>query len=405
MSYVVSILFFIKRTRKNSKGLSLVFCRITYEGKRAEFSTGRSIDPDRWNPKTNKALGKSMEATTLNQHLILLRNKIHKIADRFAEQEIPISAGALKEEITGKVAKAIMVLEIFEEHNEEVRSLIGNGYAELTAVRYGVAKDHLERYIKYKFKKTDYPIKDIDYKFVKEYEYFLKTRRKCAHNTAVKYISNFKKIIRIALAHDWIDKDPFYHWKPNLKVVDREFLTKEEIQQLIDKDLGSDRLNQVKDIFVFCCFTGLAYIDIKNLRMDDIVIGLDGEKWIKTRRTKTKTRTNIPLLAVPASLIEKYKDRVRLPGEEGILPVPTNQRMNGYLKEIAELCGIKKTLTTHLARHTFATTVTLANGVPIESVSKMLGHNSLKTTQHYAKILDKKISEDMALLKKRLGEL
>ena len=212
---------------------------------------------------------------------------------------------------------------------------------------------------------------------------------------------NFKKIIRIAYANDWITKDPFANWKVRLKNVEREFLTSEELQQLMDTPFATERLEHVRDVFVFCCFTGLAYADVKKLTHDDFVTGIDGELWINTKRTKTKTKSNIPVLPTPMMILEKYEDSPYLINDK-VLPVLTNQKMNAYLKEIAHLSGIKKNLTTHLARHTFATTVTLSNGVSIESVSKMLGHKSLRTTQHYAKILNRKVSEDMQLLRKKL---
>src|SRR5690606_34601583 len=213
-------------------------------------------------------------------------------------------------------------------------------------------------------------------------------------------ITNFKKIIRIAYANDWINKDPFLHWKAKLKIVDREFLDETELQILVEKNFGIVRLDQVKDVFVFSCFTGLAYADAKKLSSDNIVLDISGERWIKIKRSKTDTRSSIPLLAIPQAIIEKYAESPET--ESGhLLPVLSNQKTNAYLKEIADLCGINKNLTFHLARHTFATTVTLSNGVPMESVSKMLGHKSLKTTQHYAKILDSKVSDDMAILKQK----
>ena len=213
---------------------------------------------------------------------------------------------------------------------------------------------------------------------------------------------NFKKIIRIAYANGWITKDPFANWKARLKNVEREFLTNEELQQLMDYPFTNERLEHVRDCFVFCCVTGLAYADVKKLTHDDFVVGIDGDLWINTKRTKTKTKSNIPVLPTALMILEKYEHSPLLVDKK-VLPVLTNQKMNAYLKEIADLSGINKHLTTHLARHTFATTVTLSNGVSIESVSKMLGHKSLRTTQHYAKILNRKVSEDMQLLKKKLN--
>ena len=294
-----------------------------------------------------------------------------------------------------------MILEIFENHNLQMEKLIGKDYALGTSERYKTAKKHLSHYILHEYKVEDIPVKEINNKFIKGFEYYLKTVRNCAHNTTIKYITNFKKIVRIAYANDWIEKDPFFNWKATLKTVEREFLTQEEIQRLIDKDFTITRLNLVKDIFVFSCYTGLAYADVKELSKNNIVIGIDGTRWIKTTRKKTKTKSSIPLLPIAEIIIRKYEQHFDIINSDKILPILSNQKMNAYLKEIADLCEINKNLTFHLARHTFATTITLSNGVPIESVSKMLGHKSLKTTQHYAKVLDRKVSDDMMALKNK----
>tara|TARA_R110002072_G_scaffold286760_1_gene451875 strand:- start:34 stop:816 length:783 start_codon:yes stop_codon:yes gene_type:complete len=245
-------------------------------------------------------------------------------------------------------------------------------------------------------------VQEIDLKFINGFEYYLKVKNIGNQNTITKYLTNLKKITRIAYANDWISKDPFFHWKAKWKTVERDFLSELDIQKLIKKDLPVPRLFLVKDIFLFCCFTGLAYVDVQKLSQNDIVIGIDGERWIKTKRTKTDTRSNIPILPTAEVILEKYKGHPNIIDSDKVLPVLSNQKMNAYLKEIADLCGINKNLTFHLARHTFATTVTLTNGVPIESVSKMLGHKSLKTTQHYAKILDRKVSDDMRLLRQKI---
>jgi site-specific recombinase XerD len=237
----------------------------------------------------------------------------------------------------------------------------------------------------------------IDHGFITEFEYYLKTVRQCSHNTSLKYITNFKKIVRICIANGWLNRDPFVSYKARLKQIDRECLTEQELTAIIEKQFDSVRLEQVRDIFIFCCYTGLAYSDVKKLSSEHIIIGIDGERWIKLNRTKTDTRSSIPILPRASSILAKYANNLKCISSGRVLPVLTNQKMNGYLKEIADLCGIRKNITSHLARHTFATTVTLTNGVPLESVSKMLGHKSIKTTQHYAKIIDRKVSDDMTI--------
>lgn len=401
MSHSISLLFYIKKSKADEHGKANIYLRITLDGRRAECSIHRKIHSGEWNPKTQLALGNSMVAQEINRELGVIKNKIYSIQHQFQREEKEYTAIDLRDAYLGKDKTQKMLLEIFQEHNTEVESLIGKDFAAGTAERYRTCKKHVASFIKKKYKKNDIPIQDVDHRFITGLEYYLKTTRKCAHNSAIKYITNFKKIIRIAHANDWIDKDPFLHWKAKLKIVDREFLTEEEIQKIINLDLKMERLDQVRDIFIFCCFTGLAYADVKKLNRGDISVGADGEEWVKTKRSKTDTRSNIPILPIAKVIIEKYKDNKLLKEKDLVLPVLSNQKMNAYIKEIANLCGITKNLTFHLARHTFATTVTLTNGVPIESVSKMLGHTNLKTTQHYAKILDMKVSKDMAILRNK----
>lgn len=401
MSLAISLLFYIKKSKADRNGKTNIYLRITLDGRRSEFSIHRKIHVDWWNSKTQMAMGNSLEAQNINQHLSILRNKVYSIQQNFERENETYSATDIRDVLLGKDKTKKMLLEIFQEHNDEVDSLVGKDFAAGTAERYRTCKKHVADYIKKKYKKNDIPVQDVDNKFITGLEYYLKTTRKCAHNSAIKYITNFKKIIRIAHANDWIDKDPFLHWKGKLKIVEREFLTEEEIQKIINLDLKMERLDQVRDIFIFCCFTGLAYADVKKLNRGDISVGEDGEEWVKTRRSKTDTRSNIPILPIANVIIEKYKNNELLIEKDLVLPVLSNQKMNAYIKEIATLAGITKNLTFHLARHTFATTVTLTNGVPIESVSKMLGHTNLKTTQHYAKILDMKVSKDMAILRSK----
>jgi len=394
-----NILFYIKRVKVDKLGKANIYLRITVNGRRAELSVRRKYFVDKWSSETGRAIGYNPEAKEINQYIDSIQHKLYKIYQYYIDKNIPYTAEKIKDHYLGKDSSLKMILAIFEEHNVQVNALVGKDFAAGTAERYKTAKKHVSDYIQLEYKVDDLPVKDIDHQFITGFEYYLKTKRNCGHNSAVKYITNFKKIVRIAYANNWITKDPFFNWKSRLKVVDREFLSEQEIQAIIEKDFRNKRLDQVKDIFVFCCFTGLAYADVKKLNENDVVIGIDGEQWIKTKRTKTDTRSNIPILPTAAAILEKYAEHPVVLNENKLLPVLSNQKMNAYLKEIADVCNITKNLTFHLARHTFATTVTLTNGVPIESVSKMLGHKSLKTTQHYAKILDKKVSADMQALK------
>ena len=394
-------LFYIRRNTKNLEQAA-IYLRITYEGRRAEISANQKISTHLWNPNSGRAIGNSGEAQRVNRYLNRVEGRLYQCYQNLVDKNQPFSAKQILELYTGKRERNKMLLEIFQEHNDQVERLIGQDFAAGTAERYRTARMHVENYIKKEYKTKDIPVESVNHKFITGFEYYLKTERKCAHNSAIKYITNFKKIIRIAYANEWIKRDPFVNWKGTLKIVEREFLTQEEIQLMLEKEIKNERLDLVKDIFIFCCYTGLAYADVKKLSENDVVIGIDGNQWIKTNRTKTKIKSSIPVLPTASAILEKYSSHPDV-NSKRLLPVLTNQKMNAYLKEIADLCGIKKNLTFHLARHTFATTVTLSNGVPIESVSKMLGHKNLQTTQHYAKILDRKVSDDMAALSERMA--
>jgi site-specific recombinase XerD len=248
---------------------------------------------------------------------------------------------------------------------------------------------------------ADLFIIEVDLKFINRFHHFLQTKKIGNQNIITKYVVNFKKIMRIAFANNWVKKDPFYHWKAIWKKVEREVLTEAELRTMMEKELPIKRPEQVRDIYVFCCFTGLAYVDVHKLSKNHIVFGMDGNRWIKINRSKTDSRSTIPPLPAAQEILSKYVDHAQKSMNGLLLPVISNQKTNAFLKEIAILCNIEKNLTFHLARHTFATTVTLANGISIESVSKMLGHQSLKTTQIYAKVIDKKLSDDMNILREK----
>jgi integrase len=294
-----------------------------------------------------------------------------------------------------------MLLEIFKEHNRQMKELIGKEFSKGTMQRYEISLRYTREFIKASYGTPALDIRKINNEFVTKYDFYLRSVRKCANNSTVKYMKNFGKIINICLSNGWLTADPFANYKGKLKTIDRVFLTQDEIRLIADRQFSRSRLAQVQDVFLFCCFTGLAYADVKKLKTSHITKGEDGEQWIVTKRQKTNSRSPIPLLPVAVKLIGKYINHPLCVNKNMPLPVPSNQKMNDYLKEIAAI-AIDKVLTSHIARHTFATTITLSNGVPIEFVSKMLGHSSLKQTQHYAKILDVKVSSDMLLLKQKL---
>jgi site-specific recombinase XerD len=396
-----SLLFYLKKPKNYTEGLVPIYIRITVNGQRVEVTSGKECNPKTWNVETGRLKGTREDVRTLNAYLDNLQSQIHEAHYQQTASGLKITATTLKNRLVGKGEKFRTLIGIFKDHNRKIAALINKEYAPGTVGRYEIALRHTENFINWKYKKSDVDITDVDHDFVTNFDFYLRSERKCANNSAVKYIKNFGKIIRIALASGWLEKDPFTNYKAKVKRVDRGYLNQEELQCITEKILNNDRLKQVKDIFIFSCFTGLAYADVSKLKRNEIIKGSDGEMWINTTRRKTDTISRIPLLPIAFDIIQKYSDHPVCLNTNKVLPIPSNQKVNEYLKEIAGICDIDKPLTFHIARHTFATTVTLSNGVPIESVSKMLGHTNIKTTQHYAKILDMKVSKDMAILKEK----
>ncbi|SDH12963.1 site-specific integrase [Mucilaginibacter gossypii] len=398
----VAILFYLKK-RTNAKEEKVpVYVRITCDGQRAELATGQKIEAKFWNPSEERAKGKTDGVSKLNTELNEVQLRITDTIRYLKDCGEELTAEKIKNRFLGKTEKPIMLIEVFKEHNRKVAALVNQEFAPATVTRYETTLKHTQDFMQWKYKIKDIRVKEIDHRFISEFEFYLRSERKCNNNSAFKYIKNFGKIIRICLASGWITVNPFLNYKIKIKKVDRPFLSKEELEIMAYKEFSSVRLELVRDIFLFSCYTGLAYIDVQTLKRSEVVKGFDGERWIFTSRQKTDTPSRIPLLPYALGVIDKYENHPQCEGENSLLPILSNQKMNAYLKEIADLCGINKDLTFHIARHTFATTVTLLNGVPIESVSKMLGHTNIKTTQHYARILDLKVGEDMGLLRKKL---
>ena len=403
MNTKLSVLFFVKRTKTNVDGLLPIFIRVTVNGARIEFSTKRFTTSEKWSVEGNRMKGTSAETKATNSFLDTLKAKVYDYQQQLIREDELVNAENMRNKIMGIEKRSHMLVGIFKQHNEEIKALVGKDFATATYTRYETSLKHTIAFLKWKYKVSDIDIRKIDHEFVTSYEFYLKSVHKCNQNTTAKYIKNFGKIVRICLANGWIERDPFINYKCKIVEVERAFLSQDEIETMFNKVLATDRLNQVKDIFLFSCFTGLAYVDVKKLSRKNIGFGVDGERWIFINRIKTDTRSNIPLLPIASAILEKYKNHPQVINQDKLLPILSNQKMNSYLKEIADVCEINKELTFHIARHTFATTVTLSNGVPIETVSKMLGHKKLKTTQHYAKILDLKVSNDMQILRENLG--
>jgi len=399
MKSTFRILFYLKRDKQKLDGTIPIWCRITVDGQVTRFSTKSNIHSDSWDAKAAKAFGKTREVMEINALLDGIKAGIYKVYYELQERENNVNAERIKNIFLGIEVKHQYLLELFKRHNDDFEKLVGICKAKATYQKYEVTRKHLSRFIKEKYNVSDISLKEINHMFISDFEIYLLTTGGCQANTTAKFMQFFKRIVIIARNNGWIQHDPFANYKIRIGKVDRGYLTQEQIEVIMQKKFISKRLEQVRDIFIFSVFTGLAYIDVKNLREKHIRTSFDGNLWIMTKRQKTDVSANIPLLDVPKQILDKYAGT--LP-DDVVLPVLSNQKMNAYLKEIGDVCGIDKNLTFHLARHTFATSVTLAKGVPIETVSKMLGHTNIKTTQIYARITDGKIGHDMALLAGKL---
>ncbi len=393
--------FFVKKNKHDHDKKSVIYMRITVNGETCDISTKRKCESKKWNKISGRMSAKEEGAPEFNSYLDTLQQKVFEAKRKLLELDKEITPAHIKDVMLGKSInrEKKMLMEIFKHHNDQMSSLVGKEYAPGTLQRYETSYRHTMSFIETRYKTSDMDINRLNFEFLSEYEYWLKSVRNCDHNSAMKYLSNFRKIVNRCLRNGWLEKDPFFGFKMAKREVERTALTETELQTLTTKPFSIERLAIVRDIFLFSCFSGLAYADVKKLKKSEVIVGIDNEKWLTIKRQKTDTSSRIPLLPVAVSLMEKYKNHPQCILQDRVLPVLSNQKMNAYLKEIADVCGISKSLTYHIARHTFATTVTLSNGVPIETVSKMLGHRNLKTTQHYAKVLDLKVSRDMKFLR------
>mgnify|MGYP000930382850 CR=1 FL=1 len=390
MKSTFKVLFYLKKGSEKRNGEVLIMVRITIDGKLCQFSTKQSVLPENWNVVSGKVKGK--DAGRINGLLDNIKAALNTIYHDMQRRDNYVTAEKVKNEFLGHTENHDTILNLFEKHNDDVKQLIGISKTPATYQKYEVTRRHLAEFIKRKYNASDMCIKEITPMFITDFELYLRTVGKCGANTTAKFMQFFKRIILIARNNGMIVGDPFANYKIRLERVDRGYLSEDELKIIMKKKLASERLTQVRDLFMFSSFCGLAYSDMAALTQDNIRKSFDGKLWIITKRKKTNTSVNVPLLDIPKMILKKYAGK--LPNGK-ILPVISNQKLNAYLKEIADVCGIKKNLTFHLARHTFSTTVTLAKGVPIETVSKMLGHTNIETTQIYARITNSKIGNDM----------
>ena len=397
------LLFYIRRDKTNKRGEAPVFMRLTINGERADASIKRFIEPHAWNSAKGKANEKSRGGKDLNLYLDAISANILRIQRDLELDKKEVSAQIILNRYLGKEqSDRHTLMEVFRAHNEKCRALSGISLAPGTVIRYETSLRLTEAFLRTTYKKEDCYLDEITHQFVEDYDFYLRTVRRCCHNTTTKYLLNFKKIIRIALAKGWMKKDPFaqvhFHFEP----VEREFLEKQELKVLLNKEITITRLSQVRDIFCFCCLTGLAFMDVQQLKPEHLVADIHGKIWIRKARQKTKNMCNIPLLDEAQKIIDRYRDYPYCQTHGVLLPVCSNQKMNSYLKELADICGIRKNLSTHCARHTFAT-LTLASGATIDNVAKMLGHANVNMTRRYAKVLDSSIMRDMEVVAENMA--
>ena len=399
----LSVLFIIKKSKLLKNGEAPVCMRITVNKRVAEVMIKRSILADLWNQKKECSKGKDRVATELNHYINTVRAKVLQIHRELEIDNKPITADTIKDCFYGRDKVQRSLLEVYAEHNEKCRALIGKEYTESTVTKFDTSINRLKEYIRSCYHCDDIMLAELDGQFIRDFDFWLKTEKHCQNNSALKHLKNLKKVVRIALANDWIKKDPFYGIHFKQEEINVEFLSREELDILMNKEFAIKRLEQVRDIFVFCCFTALAFVDVQQLSREHLIKDNNGALWIRKARQKTNQMCNIPVLSIPQRILRKYEDNAECIKKGVLLPVISNQRMNAYLKEIADLCGITKRLTTHVARHTAATVVFLANDVSMENVSKILGHSNIRMTQHYAKVLDSSIMRDMFNVEKNFS--
>ena len=394
---------FVARPSGDSNKL-LVYVRITVNGSRSEISLKQRVEPNEWNPVAEKVNGRKKQNKDLNQFLEKVRARLSNIyRELLVEGDLPTST-MVKNQFLGIQETGNTIQDAFDYH----RKMAEGNISKNTLHHYKTTEKYVNEFLLAHYKTKNVLLRKINYKLITEFEYFLRKRKPVDHqkpmqnNGVMKHIERFRVVVKLAVKLDWITTDPFRNYQIKFRKVERGFLEADELVKIEEAEFKLPRLRLARDLFVFSCYTGLAYIDTIQLKPEEIHLGTDENYWIISNRQKTGVSMRIPILPKAWHIIQKYINNSRSKYNGTVFPVISNQKLNSYLKEVADLCGIPKNLTYHLARHTFATTVTLSNGVPIESVSKMLGHTSIKTTQIYARIVDSKLSDDMKSLKSKL---
>lgn len=399
----LTINFSLKRSKSRADGKCPVYVRCTMNNQRFELSTGIFICSESWDDERQQVAGRSEESKILNTRLNKITNKVQDVYNQLESKGEPFSILNVKNKLQG-VSDEKGVLEILDGIIKGIAARVGNDYSEGTLKHYKTTRERLVEFLKTRFGKDDLMLSIVDFNFLNSFDIYLKTEYQLKPNTALTYHKHLKKALNTGIAMNLISNNPYSSFKVSRNETHRDYLTILELEQIRNKDVNTNRMEIIRDVFVFASYTGLGYAELKKLNSTHIHQGNDGGKWIIIDRTKTDIRCRVPLLPQAKTILQKYEKHPVTLNKGKLLPVHSNQKMNEYLKELADICGISKNLSMHVARHTFATSVTLSNGVPIETVSKMLGHTSLKTTQIYARIVDSKIAADMQKLNAILNE-
>ena len=386
-----AILFFIRESRVRKDGTASIEIVLTVNGERCAFSTGKRVKSCNWDKTKQQVKGKDEEAQSLNNYLKAIKAKLYQKEAELLDRGFIITAELLRDAYFDKVEslKEKTLFEVFEEHNKEQEKLVGNGVSKAAYWISVYTVRLLKEFVQQKYKREDLYLRELNLNFIQAFHSFLKIDKGMAQNSSTKHLKLLKKIINLAVANSYMSINPFITYKVEREPVEIDFLDEEELRKIINFDTPLPRLERTKDMFLFGCFTGLSYIDIKTLAPEHFEKDNTGRIWIKKRRVKTGVLSRIPLLPIAKLILDKYK------GGEKLLPIQDPADINKYLKDIAILCDIKKRITFHTSRHTFASTVTLANNISLEVVSKMLGHTNTRMTTHYAKLIDKCIGEQM----------
>lgn len=393
----LTIHFSLKKLKSRADGKCPVYVRCTMNNQRFELSTGLFIVPNLWDNVTQQIKGRTEDSTTLNKRLDKLTTKIQDAFNVLASTKDDFTVLELRDKVLGR-RKIVGLMEVFNYTVKDVEAKVGIDYSEGTYSHYKTTRDRLGEFVILEFKRNDIPLSMVTFGFINSFDVHLKTKYELKPNSALTYHKHLSKALKNPLALECHIENPYEIFTPSRNKTNRDYLTLKEVERIRNKLLKTQRLSLVRDVFVFACYTGLAYAELEELNQNHIHLGDDGNKWIIIDRSKTDGRSRVPLLPAAKKILKKYENYPQNNAEGKLLPIRSNQKMNEYLKELADICGINKNLSMHVARHTFATSITLSNGVPIETVSKMLGHSSLKTTQIYARILDSKISKDMSKL-------